>query len=85
MLLLVFHELAAVGDCCTFVEQWMAEVDCTPNPLRVLGQRVPGSWTVCSGGMRSVLVVLGLYHMHVRCVIPKELGGDYKHKVRVLA
>ncbi len=28
-----------------------------------------------------VLVALGLLHMRVKCLIPKELGGDYKPKV----
>ena len=37
MWLLAFHELAAAGDQCTFVEQGMAEVDFTLLPL--------GSWT----------------------------------------
>ena len=72
----------------------MAEVDFT---LLLLGAWTAGTqfldhvlrgdaadWNTCNvppGDVDCVLAALGLYHVHVRCVIPEELGGEYEHKV----
>lgn len=82
--------------CRVFVERQMVEVDFTLHPL---GPQMASAWflervlqrdavdrMMCDvplGEVDHMLAALGLYRMLVRCVIPEELGGEYKHEVSV--
>jgi hypothetical protein len=95
---LAFHELMAVDDHHEFIEQRLAEADFTPDPL---GPRTVGAcflncvlrgyavdWAtrnVPQGKVDRVLAALGLYHVRVQRVIPKELRDQYKGEVSVMA
>jgi hypothetical protein len=91
---LAFHELAAASNRLLHVEQPMVGVDFVPGQL---GARTAGAvfldrilrgeavdWAmrgVPLGEADRVLAALGLLHVRVKCVIPKELGGWYEPQV----
>ncbi len=91
---LAFHELAAAGDPRAHVEQRMAGVDFKPGWLGpgtagavflecvLRGEAVDWSTRgVPPGEADRVLASLGLLHVRVKCIIPKELGGWYETEV----
>ena len=81
-------------DHCAYLHQCLEDVDFLAVPLgpglfggRFLVDMVSGvdvDWAGClvpAEQADCVLVVLGLLHMWVKCVIPEELGGDYVPEV----
>jgi hypothetical protein len=88
---LAFHELVAASNRRAYVEQQKVGADFVPGPLgpqgagaalldRILQGEVINLATreVPPGEADCVLVVLGLLHVRVRCVIPEELGGLFQ-------
>jgi hypothetical protein len=91
---LAFHQLVAVRDRRAFVEQHLEGHDFSAVPvgpqtddghfLEGVLEGHLGEWEFTHMSAEEagcVLVVLGLMHMRVKCVIPEELGGDYEPEV----
>ena len=93
---LAFHQLVMARYQRTFVEQCLEGRDFSPVPLGPcsfsachLEELLAGyceEWGSVQMPVEEtdcVLVVLGLLHMKVKCVIPEELGGNYQPAVSV--
>ena len=91
---LALHQLVMVVDCRAFLEHHLECADFLAVPLRpglgggqFLGEMTRGyemDWSdqrMLLDQADCVLAALGLLHMWVKCMIPKELGGDYEPKV----
>ena len=91
---LVLHKLVMAGNCQAYVDQRLEDADFMPVPLTAgsggwcfLNEVRRGyeiDWSdhlMLPEQADCVLTALGMLHMHVKCVIPEELGGDYKDEV----
>ena len=92
---LAFHLFMTAGDRREFVEQRMEAVDFVPAryaPRSAVARRLEEilegdcDWVDSQPQLSvseadCVLASLGLLHMRVKCVIPEELGGNYKPAV----
>jgi hypothetical protein len=91
---LAFHQFVTARDRAAFVERRLEFCDFLPVAVRPgsAGARLqeellsgyPDGWGTTRATaveVDCVLAALGLLHMKVKCVIPEELGGDYKPEV----
>ena len=72
-------------ECCDFVPAWYRSGSAVARLLEEIlaGHSGWESARVTAAEADCVLAALGLLHMRVKCVIPEELGGDYKPAVSV--
>ena len=91
---LAFHQFVTARDRAAFVERQLEFCDFLPVTVRPgsasarlqeeLLSGYPDGWGTTRATaveVDCVLAALGLLHMKVKCVIPEELGGDYKPEV----